>query len=156
MDGALLAAAGATSTLEIFDGSLGLVAAADVALNAPGTDYEVDDILTIASPVSAANGGQDIKVKVLTVDTGGEILTFEVIQEGVGFDTDTGAAVTGGSGNNDATFDVTADDTQAVSIAKLSAVANTTADLSRCIFARSGHLTVEVTGASAKGYLYHS
>lgn len=145
-----LAAAGATSTAEVFDGLLGVVVAADVALNAAGTDYEVDDEITIASP---AEGGRDIIITVLTVDAGGEILTFSVSQEGTGFVTDTGVAVTGGSGNDDATFDVTADDTGAVSIGKISGIANTHDALEVGVATKNG-ASFRVTGASAKGYLY--
>jgi hypothetical protein len=149
--GFALAAAAATSTLEVFEGIIGVVSAAGVSLNAGGTDYAEDDILTIASP---AEGGTDIQIKVLTVDGSGVIQTFEVIQEGTGFTDDTGVAVTGGSGNDDATFDIDASDAGATSIGKLSVTANLSDSQGACIDTSKG-VSVRVSGTGAQGYVYY-
>lgn len=149
---AALAAAGATSTIEVFDGLLGVVVAANVVTGSTdaSANYVALDVLTIPSP---AEGGIDIIIRVDTVDGGtGAITAFTVTQEGTGFVTDTDLAATGGSGTG-ATFDVTADDTDAVSIGKVSCTANLSDQLDICVQTKNG-TSVRVTGASAKGYLY--
>lgn len=152
VEGIALCAAAATSTLEVFDGALGVVdAAGDISIAAAGTGYEVGDQITIASP---ATGGTPIIIEAATVDTGGELLTFTLVQAGTGFVADTGVASTGGTGSG-ATFDIdTPDDTQAVSIGKLSCVANTSDASHPCVHTNKG-ISMRVTGASAKGYLYY-
>lgn len=62
-----------------------------------GTGYVVDDVLTYSSGVT---GDTDATFKVLTVDTGGEILTVEVVNPGL-FASDIAGTltVTGGTGS---------------------------------------------------------
>lgn len=145
-----IAAAAATSTIEVFDGALGVIDDTDVSIGAAGTLYEVGDQLSIASPA----GGTPLILEVATVDTGGEILTFTLVQEGTGFVADTGLAATGGAGSG-AEFDVdTVDDTQATSIGKISCVANTSRYDHICVPTTKG-ISVRVTGSSAQGYVYY-
>lgn len=76
------------------------------AINAAGTGYVVGDILTVAGGTVA--GSMEAKVEVLTVDTGGEVLTLRVYESGAytADPTTTANAVTGGTGSS-ATVDLT-------------------------------------------------
>lgn len=69
---------------------------------AAGTGYSANDILDIVD--GDAIGG---KVKVLTVDTGGEVLTLELNAAGTGYSTGSGKVTTGGTGSG-CTIEITA------------------------------------------------
>jgi hypothetical protein len=69
-----------------------------VSIDTPGTGYSVDNILSFGP-----NNG--CKVRVLAVDTGGEVLTVELYARGQGITT--GVYVTTGGGNNDFKVNVT-------------------------------------------------
>lgn len=149
-----LAAAAATSTIEIFDGEIGVVdATGDVSVNAAGVDYEVGDQLTI-TPV---NGGTPAVFEVATVDSGGEVLTVTLVTAGSGFTAGVEyATATDSAAGTGATLDVdTVDDTLAESIGKLSATANLADNHQMCVLTTRG-LSARVTGASAVGYVYHN
>lgn len=74
-------------------------------ITAAGTGYSVNDVLTLVGGTGTA-----ATLTVNTVDVGGEILTFTVTTAGnySALASLTNLAVTGGSGNDDATFTVTA------------------------------------------------
>ena len=147
-----LAAAGATSTIELFDGLIGVVdEVADTSIGAAGTNYEVGDLITLASA-----GGTDLILEVATVDTGGEVLTYTISQVGTGLAVgNTQATTTNSVAGADFTIDIDAvDDTGAVSVGKISCVANTSDSQNPCAVIDE-QLSVRVTGASAKGYVYH-
>lgn len=146
-----LCAAAATSTIEVFEGLWGRVdAVASVVLNAGGSGYAVNDLITIASP---AAGGQSIILKVLTLSTTA-VATYSLQQTGTGFTTTTGATSTSSGSGTGATFDITASDSQATSIAKLSCVANTSQPQDLCVETSAG-ISAKVTGSSAQGYIYY-
>tara|TARA_R100001443_G_C3332152_1_gene172553 strand:- start:477 stop:1055 length:579 start_codon:yes stop_codon:yes gene_type:complete len=75
-----------------------------------GTDYAVDDVLTLSTGASASVAAT---LKVLAVAAGGVITNYELVNQGAGYISaqDGGTAdnltSTGGSGNDDATFTVT-------------------------------------------------
>lgn len=148
-----LAAAGATSTIEVFEGEVGVVdATADVTVSTAGVDYEVGDLITI----TPTNGGEPAVFEVATVDTGGEILTVTLSSAGSGFRTaGVHSTTTDSVAGAGAELTIAAvDDTIAVSIGKISCVANTSDCHAICAKAQDG-ISVLVTGASAKGYLYY-
>jgi hypothetical protein len=72
----------------------------EFSINTGGTDYQVDDELTIVG------GNNDFTIKVLTVGGSGEVLTAEIITAGTGYSIANDYAVTGGSGNDDCTIDI--------------------------------------------------
>jgi len=78
------------------DGSLGTI-----VLNAAGTGYVADEVVTITG------GGADATLKVLTVGGSGEIATFELTAAGTGYTTADAAASTASLSGADATFDIT-------------------------------------------------
>lgn len=82
----------------------------EVAVNAAGTGYVAGEILMVAG--GTVEGGMECKLEVLTVDTGGEILTLRIYDSGAySVDpTTTANAVIGGSGSS-ATIDLTMADT---------------------------------------------
>lgn len=152
--GVVLTAAAATSTIEVFDGEVGVVdATGDVSVSAAGTNYEVGDLLTI----TPTNGGTPAVFEVATVDTGGEVLTVTLVTAGSGFVTGaTHATTTDSVAGSGCTLDTdTVDDTLATSIGKISCVANTTGFIEPEVLTING-LSVRVSGASAKGYVYHN
>jgi hypothetical protein len=57
------------------------------------TGYQVNDVLTLVG------GNNDCKIKVLTVDGSGHILTFQTIQLGTNYDSKTSYTTTGGQGS---------------------------------------------------------
>lgn len=161
IEGMLLAAgAAAAASFSVYMGVIGEVVSAGVTLNAAGTGYEVDDELTIASP---ASGGLPIRIRVLTVDTGGEILTFETVayDEGTGivgdgFVTASAAAVTGGTGNDDATFDIVASSPNAQLVAHVVAPQATSFHMNQCISSLIKEATsFVVAGTGAKAFAYY-
>ena len=77
---------------------MGTGVAMDVQVNAIGSGYVASEVLTLS------NG---VQVTLDTVDTGGEVLTFTVTNDGSNVADATGDAATGGSGTG-ATFDVEA------------------------------------------------
>lgn len=152
MQGFGLAAAGATSTIEVFDGEIGVVdATGDVSVSAGGSGYQVGDLLTI----TPANGGTPAVFQVATLSTTA-VATVTLVTAGSGFTVGaTHATTTNGAGTN-ATLDIgTADDTLAESIGKISQTANLSDHVPVCVQTNRG-LSARVTGASAKGYVYHN
>lgn len=148
-----LAAAAATSTIELFDGEIGVVdEVADTSIGAAGTNYEIGDLITL----DPGNGGTPLILEVATVDTGGEVLTYTISQIGTGLAVGNLQATTTDSvAGADFTLDIDAiDDTGAVSVGKISCVANTSDSQNPCANVDT-RLSVRVTGASAKGYVYH-
>jgi hypothetical protein len=81
------------------------VGVVSVSVTAAGTDYEANDVLTLVGGTGTA-----ATITVNSVDIGGEILTFTVTTAGdySALADLTDLAVTGGSGNDDATFTITA------------------------------------------------
>lgn len=145
-----LAAAAATSTIEVFDGEIGVVDdAGDVSVSAGGSGYVVGDQLTI----TPSNGGTPAIFEVATVGTD-DVATVTLVQAGSGFTAGATYATTTDGAGTGATLDTdTVDDTLADSIGKISCVANTSDDQQPCAYVREA-LSARVTGASAKGYLY--
>lgn len=77
--------------------------AESVAVNAGGTGYTVNDVLTVTTA-----SGTGLTVKVDTVATG-VVTAVSIVTPGSGMSSNTTAgAVTGGTGNDDCTIDVTA------------------------------------------------
>lgn len=77
---------------------------ATLTLGAPGTGYHVDDIVTLVQASASA-----CRVRVLTVDGSGVILTWELATPGEGYTVANGLATTvAPSGGSNATFNVTA------------------------------------------------
>lgn len=148
-----LAAAAATSTIELFDGEIGVVdEVADTSIGAAGTNYEVGDLITL----DPGNGGTPLILEVATVDTGGEVLTYTISQVGTGLAVgNTQATTTDSVAGADFTIDIDAiDDTGATSVGKISCVANTSDSQEPCVNVDT-RLSVRVTGTSAVGYVYH-
>ena len=147
-------AASSTSTIEIFDGEIGVVdATGDVSVSAAGTNYEVGDLLTI----TPTNGGTPAVFTVATIDTGGEVLTVTLTTPGSGFITGaTHATTTDSTAGADCTLDTDTIDNaiNATSKGKISCVANTSDAQSPDLLTVEG-ISVLMTGASAVGYLYH-
>lgn len=145
-------AAAATSTIEVFDGAIGVVdAVGDTSIGAAGTNYEVGDLITL----DPGNGGTPLILEVATVDAGGEVLTYTISQVGTGLATgNTQATTTNSVAGADFTIDIDTVSDTGVSKGKVSVVANTTQELEICHQA-SDEVSVRVTGASAQGYLYH-
>lgn len=75
-----------------------------VTVGASGTGYSVDDVLTIIQ-----TGGSGATVKVLTVDTGGEVLTVSLLTGGKMYSSESGLVTTGGDGE-DCTINITLTD----------------------------------------------
>lgn len=142
-----LCAAAATSTLEMFDGAIGTIATK--AVGAAGTGYTELDVITVAQ----AGGGVQATMRVDTVDTGGEVLTFTILTGGSGYVAAATYATTGGTGTG---FTVTASTVSdaGTSVAKLSAVANTAISQEICSLFTNG-ISFRITGSAAKGYLYY-
>lgn len=147
-----LCAAAATSTIEVFDGAIGVVdAVGDTSIGAAGTGYEVGDLITL----DPGNGGTPLILEVATVDTGGEVLTYTISQVGTGLATGNLQATTTNSAlGADFTLDIDTVTDTGVSKGKISCVANTSEEQEICYQAKDV-VSVRVTGASAKGYLYH-
>ncbi len=78
------------------------------SIEAAGTDYEINDVLTIA-------GGTGGTITVLTVGAGGEVLTYEITTPGTGYSIGVHAA-SGGAGNDDFELDVLTVDAGDVSV----------------------------------------
>lgn len=147
-----LCAAGATSTIEVFDGAIGVVdAVGDTSIGAAGTNYEVGDLITL----DPGNGGTPLILEVATVDTGGEVLTYTISQVGTGLATGNLQATTTNSvAGADFTIDIDTVTDTGTSKGKISCVANTSDEMSVCAQAKDV-VSIRVTGASATGYLYH-
>lgn len=151
--GILLTAAGATATLELLDGVVGK--AATVAIDTAGTGYEVGDVITLPSL-----GGEDATVTVATVGGSGEITGVTLTTPGSGFN----AAEVPASQTTDSTLGADAvisittveDDSTTESVAKISAVANTSVplDLSKWSVETDRGLSIKLTGSGAIGYVY--
>jgi hypothetical protein len=77
-------------------------AIATATLNAAGSGYSINDLLSITG-----GGGTLALIQVNTVGVGGSVATYTLVGNGTGYATTTGAAVTGGSGHG-ATFNITA------------------------------------------------
>jgi hypothetical protein len=71
-------------------------------INNPGTGYTVGDDLTLTG------GNNDAVLNVDTVSGGGVITGVSIVTPGTGYTSALGVGVTGGTGNDDATFDITA------------------------------------------------
>jgi hypothetical protein len=84
---------------------------ATIALNAAGTGYTANDVITL---VQDGSGG-DATATVNTVDGGGAITGITLLAPGTDYFVANGLTVTGGTGNS-ATFDVTAITTNATEI----------------------------------------
>ena len=147
-----IVAAAATSTIAIYDGIRGLTDAVTLGdgVGEDGENYEVDDEVTVASPTP---GGTDLILRILTVDTGGEVLTFEVVQQGTGFAAIESQATTGGTGTG-FEVDITVDNGGATQVAGASVVANTSDSQNPCVLCKEG-ISVVVTGTNAVGYIYY-
>lgn len=146
-----LAAAAATSTIELFEGEIGVVdETGDVSVSAGGSGYVVGDLLTI----TPTNGGTPAVFEVATVGTD-DVATVTLVEAGSGFVSGgTYETTTDGSGTG-ATLDTdTVDDTIAHSLGKISCVANTSNLHEICAKAQGG-ISALVTGSSAVGYVYH-
>lgn len=153
LNGIAITAAAATSTIEVFEGEIGVVDdAGELSINAAGTGYSVGDNLTIPTPDP---NGTDLIIEVATVGGSGEVLTFTLVQAGTGFRNGDTIASTGGGGSG-ATFDIDTATNPGTSIIKLSTIANLSEQSQQCILVKGGVLSVLVTGASAQGYLYHA
>lgn len=151
--GAALAAAGATSTIEIFDGVIGIVdAVGDTSIGAAGTGYEVGDLITL----TPASGGTPLIIEVATVGGAGEVSTYTISQVGTGHVVgNTQATTTNSVAGADFTLDIDVVTDTGESVVKLTAVANTFAEWQGCVLSKNG-ISLRVTGASAQGYLYYS
>jgi hypothetical protein len=73
-----------------------------VATTATGADYQVNDILTLVETGSSATG----QVKVLAIDGGGAPTSYEITDAGYDY-TEGAKATTGGSGDGNATVNIT-------------------------------------------------
>ena len=146
-----LAAAAATSTIEVFEGEIGVVdATGDVSVSDGGTGYEVGDLLTI----TPTNGGTPAVYEVATL-TVTAVATVTLVTAGSGFVSGGTYETTTDGAGTDATLDTdTVDNTLATSLGKISCVANTSEVQHLCTLAKDG-ISALVTGASAKGYLYY-
>lgn len=142
-----LCAAAATSTLEVFEGLIGTIATA--AIGAGGTGYTALDVLTLAQ----AGGGTQATVRVDTVDGSGVITAITVLTGGSGYVAASTYATTGGTGTSGTITASTVSDA-GVSKGKISCVANTSKQICLDALLVEG-VSVRITGASAKGYLYH-
>ncbi len=88
-----------------------------IEIVAAGTGYQADDELTVTGGT-----GTEMTIKVLTVDAGGEILTAEILTEGSYTVVPANpVAVTGGNGNDDATFNIVWRIKQTVAVAGVTA-----------------------------------
>ena len=147
-----VAAAAATSTIEVFEGEIGVVdAVGETSIGAAGTNYEVGDLITL----DPGNGGTPLILEVATVDTGGEVLTYTISQAGSGLTAgNTQATTTDSTAGADFTLDIDTPSDEGTSKGKVSCIANTAEDLDICYQSEEA-VSVRVTGASAQGYLFH-
>ena len=146
-----LCAAAATSTLEVFDGTIGTIATAAVA--AGGTLYEVGDTITLVQ----AGGGVQAVFTVATVDAPetGVVTGLTLVSGGTGYTAGATYATTTNSIAGTALTVTASTVTDAgTSIGKISVLANESRDLPICGVVDNG-VSVRITGSAAKGFLYH-
>lgn len=144
-----LCAAGATSTVEIFDGTIGTIAT--TALGVGGASYAVNDLFHLVQ----SEGGVVATGRVDTV-LAGVVLTFTILTFGTGYVAGTTYATVhdSGVGNDALTVTVSTITDAGVSIGKLSCLTNTSDTALVCAVARNG-VSVRITGTSAKAYIYY-
>lgn len=145
-----LAAAAATAVLEIFDGTIGTIAT--TALGVGGTGYSVNDLFHLVQ----AGGGVIATGKVDTVGSG-IVTAFTILTFGTGYVAGTTYATVkdSGSGNDGLTVTVSTITDAGTSVAKLQAVANETSNPLELDLLVTNGVSVRISGASAKGYLYY-
>lgn len=149
--GIALCAAAATSTLEIFEGSIGTIATKAIA--AGGTLYAVGDTITLVQ----AGGGVQAVFTVATVDAPetGVITGLTLVTGGTGYVAGTTYATTTNSvAGTGCTVTASTVSDSGTSKGKISVTANLSEDLDMCTLFSEG-VSLRITGASAKGYLYH-
>lgn len=145
-----LCSGGAVSTLEIFDGTIGTIATESVSV--PGTGYEIGDTITLAQAGSGIQAVYEVK----TVDTGGEVLTVDLISGGTGYtagvEYETTTDSTAGDGAKITVSTVT---NAGVSKGKISVPADESDDLCIDSVLHNG-VSIVITGSDAKGYIFYS
>lgn len=142
-----LCAAAATSTLEVFDGTIGTVAT--IAIGAAGTGYTALDVITLVQ----AGGGVQATVRVDTVGGSGEITAVTLLTGGTGYAAGSTYATTGGTGASGTITASTITDA-GTSMGKISVVANESDFLPLCALSTNG-VSVRISGSAAKGFLYY-
>lgn len=148
--GVALAAAAATSVLEIFDGTIGTIAT--TALGVGGTGYAANDLFHLVQ----AGGGVVATGKVDTVAVG-VVATYTILTLGTGYVAGTTYATVhdSGAGNDDLTITVSTITDAGTSVAKLQAVANESAAPLDCEILTTNGISARISGASAKGHLVY-
>lgn len=142
-----LCAAAATSTLELFHGTIGTIATK--AIGAAGSAYTALDVVTLVQ----AGGGVQATMRIDTVDGSGDVTAFTILNGGTGYVAGSTYATTGGTGTG---FTVTASSVTdaGVSMGKLSVTANLSDERCLDVLFTNG-VSLRITGASAKGYLLY-
>lgn len=140
-----LCAAAATSTLEIFNGTIGTIATA--AIGTAGTAYTAGDLVTLV----AAGGGVQATFLVATVSVGVP-QTLTLVSGGTGYVAAATYATTGGTGTG-LTITASTISDAGTSIGKISVVANESKEMHICTLAPLG-VSARLTGSAAKGYIY--
>lgn len=140
-----LCAAAATSTLELFDGTIGSLAT--IAIGAAGTGYTAGDIVTLVT----AGGGVAATVSVTTAPAGVPD-AVALVSAGTGYVAASTYATTGGTGTG-LTITASTITDAGVSIGKISVVANESKIQKICALTING-LSARISGSSAKGYIY--
>lgn len=140
-----LCAAAATSTLELFDGTIGTIATA--AIGAAGTGYTAGDTVTLV----AAGGGVQATFLVAT-EIAGVPQTLTLVSGGTGYVASSTYATTGGTGTG-LTITASTITDAGTSIGKISLVANDSDIQEICALTING-LSARISGSSAKGYIY--
>lgn len=148
IDAFSLCAAAATSTLELFDGTIGSIAT--TALGVGGTGYAANDLFSLVQ----AGGGVVATGRVDTVGAG-IVTAFTILTTGTGYVAGTTYATvhTSGSGNDGLTVTVSTITDAGTSIGKISATANLS-ELQEIEALTINGLSARISGASAKGYIY--
>lgn len=141
-------AAAATSTLEVFDGTIGSVAT--IAIGAAGSGYAALDVLTLQQ--AGGTSGVQATVTVTTVDGTGAITGVTVLAAGTGYVAGTTYATTGGTGTG-GTITVSTITDAGTSIAKVSCVADTNSPQVKLCDNTFAGVSVRISGSAAKGYL---
>lgn len=143
-----LCAAAATSTLELFDGTIGSIATS--ALGAGGTGYAANDTFHLVQ----AGGGVVATGRVDTVAVG-VVTAYTILTTGTGYVAGTTYATVkdSGSGNNDLTITVSTITDAGTSIGKISVTANLS-ELQEIETLVTTGLSARISGTSAKGYIY--
>lgn len=147
-----ITAAAATSTLELFTGSIGTIATFAVA--AGGTLYAVGDLITVV----LGSGGEKAVFKVSTVDSvpTGVITGLTLVSGGSGYTGgQTYATTTNSVAGTGATVTASTVSDSGTSVAFLSVLANTSNSICLEELEAYSGFSAKITGASAVGYVYY-